>query len=247
MLSNRGLREILVASLTLGGIPGYLNRLPPKKSVIETLKHECYSSDGFFVKEFDRIFVSSLAQSIHYRKTIEVLATHGPLSRADLAKRVTGTDRAGGEFSKILTDLTQCQFVEEYPSVHRASGTKLCRYRIVDPFLLFYHSMIQPRSSEIRSGKFNTSLIQALPEREFTLFLGLAFERWARENVLRIASLLGFSGVGFQSGSFFERTPQGVQIDLLIERSDHTLIIAESKFTTTPLRRMVSTELNEKI
>jgi hypothetical protein len=107
--------------------------------------------------------------------------------------------------------------------------------------------MILPRSKEIRDGKFQENWNQALPEREFTSFLGLAFERWVRENVVHIARLLGFSGVEFHSGSFFERSSKGVQIDLLIERSDHTLIIAEAKYSTTPLRRTIAAELDEKI
>ncbi len=149
--------------------------------------------------------------------------------------------------TKILKDLTQCGFIEEYQSVHRPAGVKLGRYRVSDPFLLFYHALIHPHRMEIQRGKFHGNLSLALPEREFSVFLGLAFERWVRENVFEIAKLLGFSGIAFQSGSFFERSPKGVQIDLLIERSDHTLIVAEAKFATAALRKSISAEIDEKI
>jgi uncharacterized alpha-E superfamily protein len=53
--------------------------------------------------------------------------------------------------------------------------------------------------------------------------------------------------VEFHAGSFFHKDAKGFQIDLLIERADHTLIIVESKYATSSLKTTVSSQVNEKI
>ena len=247
MLPRRGTREHLLASLTIGGIPGYLKRFPQNKSILEALTLESFSRDGFFVKEFDRIFISSLAESEHYRKIIETLAKRGSLSRAEIAKKVTGNTRSGGELSKILADLVSCGFLEEYPPVQQPNAQNRQRFRISDEFIHFFHHFIKPKLRDIAAGKFENNPALGLPNRELAVFLGLSFERWVRKNALIIAKILGFSGVEFHAGSFFHKDAKGFQIDLLIERADHTLIIVESKYATSSLKTTVSAQVNEKI
>ena len=247
MLHGRGMREILLASLVIGGVPGYLKRLLETKSVLENILQESFSRTGYFVSEYDRVFVSSLAESVHYRKTIELLAKHGPLNRSDLSKKVAGSARLGGEFTKVLNDLARCGFIEEYASVHNPDALNLRRYRISDPFLLFYHTFILPQWKSITSGAFEGRLQQAITERSLSVFLGFAFERWVRENTPKIAHILGFHGVNFHWGSFFLKSEQGFQIDLLIERADHTILVVEAKYATTPLQINVAAEVDVKI
>lgn len=247
MLPERGTREHLLASLTIGGIPGYLKRFPQNKSILEALALESFSRNGFFVKEFDRIFISSLAESEHYKKIVETIAKQGSLTRAEVAKKVTGCARAGGELSKILAELVACGFIEEYSPVQQPNAQNGNRFRISDEFIHFFCHFIKPKLRDIAAGKFDNNPALGLPERDLSAFLGLSFERWVRKNSLVIAKILEFSGVEFHAGSFFHKAAKGFQIDLLIERADHTLIIVESKYATSPLKTTVASQVNEKI
>jgi hypothetical protein len=247
ILPGRGTREHLIASLTVGGIPGYLQRFLQNKSILETLTLESFSRNGFFVKELDRIYISSLAESDNYRKIVETLAKQGSLTRGEIAKKVTGSTRAGGELSKILADLVSCGFLEEYPSVQNRNAQMGNRFRISDAFIHFFYHFIKPKIRDIAAGKFDNNPKLGLPERELSVYLGLSFERWVRKNTLIIAKKLGFYGVEFHAGSFFHKAAKGFQIDLLIERADHTLIVVEAKYATSPLKTTVASQVNEKI
>jgi hypothetical protein len=247
MLPKRGIQEQLIASLVFGGIPGYLKRIPHEKSLLETIALECFSSDGYFVEEYDRIFISSMANSAHYRHIIDTLSKRGPLSRSELARMVTGSETIGGEFSKVLHDLVQSAFIEEYSSIHTPNAKNLKRYRLADPFLHFYQRLILPRIGDIKKGRFDGNPREAIQERELAAFLGHSFERWGRQNVASIARLLGFPGVSYREGSFFHRGERGFQIDLLIERADHTLIVAECKYATAPLKSSIANDIDDKI
>jgi len=41
------------AYFVCGGIPAYLQRLDPHRSVLQNLAHECFELDGFFMREPD--------------------------------------------------------------------------------------------------------------------------------------------------------------------------------------------------
>ena len=160
---------------------------------------------------------------------------------------MTGSTRAGGELSKIIADLVSCGFLEEYSPVQQPNAQNGNRFRISDEFLHFFYHFIKPKLRDIASGKFDNNPALGLPERELSVFLGLSFERWVRKNASFIAKRLGFDGVEFRAGSFFHKTAKGFQIDLLIERADHTLITVESKYATAPLKTTVASQVNEKI
>ncbi len=247
MLPDRGMREALLAILLVGSIPGYLKRFQTPKSVLETIYEESFSRNGYFAHEYERVFVSSMADSSYYRQIIGTLSKRGPLNRAELAEKVTGSDRAGGEFTKVLDDLVRCQFLDEYTSIHTPKAQNRKKYRISDPFLLFYHGFIHPQQSRIAQGYFDQKWSTAVSERSLTNYLGFAFERWVRDNTPQIAKILGFDGVHYSGGSFYHKSQPGFQIDLLMERADHTLLVIEAKYTNTPLTSKVATEVDLKI
>ncbi len=247
MLPNRGTRELLLASLIVGGIPGYLKRLSSKRAVLDLLLEESFSRNGYFYREYNRVFVSSMADSIYYRKSVEILAESGSLSRSDLAKKISGTASLGGEFTKVITDLVTCGFVEEFPSMHNPSAKNLHRYRLIDPYLKFYHEFIVPKRHQIDKGTFEVNWQRAISERALSTLLDFAFERWLRDNVLTLAKILGFSDVDYYAGSFFQRSDPGFQIDLVIERKDHTIMVCEAKYATAPLQAKTAADVDTKI
>ena len=72
--------------LTLGGIPEYLNYVKDEKSTFLGICKHSFNKDGFFTKEHQRIFVSSLKENKNYQKIIELLAQRRFASRSDILK-----------------------------------------------------------------------------------------------------------------------------------------------------------------
>ncbi|MBI4585719.1 MAG: hypothetical protein HY717_17035 [Planctomycetes bacterium] len=135
-----------------------------------------------------------------------------------------------------MKDLDLCNFIEAVLPYDREEGSKLVRYQVADPYLHFYFRFIQPKRQAIANGSFEQSPEKALPLQEYHQWLGYAFERWCRREHVRIAQILGFSGVQYRSGAYFARgADPGFQFDLVFERADRVITVCEIKFTTQPI------------
>ena len=58
-LKKMSIRNVMDAYLTVGGIPVYLERLAQQSSVLLSLCKNAFAKNGFFVGEYERIFISS--------------------------------------------------------------------------------------------------------------------------------------------------------------------------------------------
>jgi hypothetical protein len=87
--------------------------------------------------------------------------------------------------------------------------------------------------------------------RRYAAWLGLAFERYCRDNADQIAEILRFSGIDYHAGAYFNRRSmrekKGVQIDLLFERADKVLTICEIKYQDRPVGIEVIHQFEERI
>lgn len=195
-------REIMDAYLTVGGIPEYLKRLHQKSSVFLGLCAESFSTDSYFSKEYKRIFISSFAQSVHYKEVIEFLSKRRFATRNEIAHHLK--IKPGGTLTALLDDLTLCGFIDCYRSFHLPKSNHLVRYAIADNYLMFYFKFIKPIEHEIEQGKFNARPEGAINQDSYYKWLGFAFERFCRQNSTLIAKILGFSAVKYTSGAYFE-------------------------------------------
>ncbi len=254
-LSGCGAREVLLAMLTVGGIPEYLKRVKSGKSLLSSIAHEFFHSEGSFRGEVDKIFVSSLSANIHYRNILSVLAQQRFLTRDELGpQRGQSEARPGGSFTRILEDMVSCHFVDEYTPVfeNRKRSSKLKRYVLADEFLSFYFKLVAPVEQKIGRGAFDDNPMKALNQNSFRINLGFMFERWCCKNSRIVAKILGFDGVvDYDSGPYFNRKLSsefpGFQIDLLFIRRDHRLVFSEIKYCDGDVPVSVSDDLSKKI
>ncbi len=247
-LGKAGKREKIFAACCVGGVPGYLKRLNEGASIYDALCRESFMRNGYFSTEFSRVFVSSLASNSHYKRVVELLAKNRFLSRAEIVKSLTHGGELGGSLTRILSDLEACGFISVYAPLHLDEGRNLQRYCIQDEFLAFYYSHIKPVDRKIQAGLFDRNPHGAINRVQFDVLLGLSFERWARKNAHIVAECLGFSGIEYRSGAFFNRAlnagQPGFQIDLAFIRRDSTVLIGEIKYGTPP--SSVGKEAKEK-
>jgi hypothetical protein len=243
---NRSPFDALEAQLALGGIPEYLNFARAESSTYLALCRNAFLPSAYFLNECDRIFVSSLAKSVHYRRVIEHLAARRSATRQEIADRCRL--KPGGTLSALLDDLALSGFIEGVIPYDRGPRSKLVRYQIADPYLQFYYRFVAPQRRAIDSGRFEDNPALALPLHDYQQWLGFAFERWCRTEHHRIARLLGFSGVRYRSGAWIERagkptpargTPTyeagGFQLDLVFDRADRVLTVCQIKHTAAPV------------
>lgn len=227
--TKRQHREVLEIAMCFGGVPKYLEELNPRLSLQQNINELFLNPVGYFFTEVDRIFISHFGSNTIYRRIVEILSA-GELTTADLAARCHTT--RGGTFSATLQDLELAGFIERYVPVDKKTTSHSVRYRILDEYLHLYFSLLAPVQSDILHGTVSGSQLTASPK--YAQWLGYAFERLCRRNAARIADLLRFSGIRYRAGSWFStrrETTNGVQVDLLFDRSDRMLTVCEAKYT----------------
>ena len=60
----------------IGGLPKYLGFFSGKESIRQSMQRLAFSSDGYFVDEYERIFVSHFGNNTIYEHIIEELSKH---------------------------------------------------------------------------------------------------------------------------------------------------------------------------
>lgn len=227
---KRSLRDVAELYMALGGVPQYLELVEPSRSVRENLQRLCFSPQGFLVDEFERIFASHFGTGKHYRKILVTLAKKAFSSRGQLEKACRLG--SGGRITGYLDDLVRAGLIEKYASVDRPNAERIVRYRIADPYLLFYFRFIQPSMKQIKEGTVEPVFSRFVKDRDYDVWCGLAFEFVCLRHAGPIAEKLGFSAVNYRWGSWFSRASEerGTQIDLLFVRADRVITLCEGKF-----------------
>ncbi|MBM3197884.1 MAG: hypothetical protein FJZ58_01340 [Chlamydiae bacterium] len=248
-LAPRSKREVLDAYLTVGGIPEYLKWCKTSSSVFLSLCNNAFMPDSFFSKEHERIFVSSLADNKHYKNIIEFLALRRFATREEILHHLHIS--TSGSLTDVLQDMELCGLIYKYAPYNLGDSSHLTRFCLADNYLQFYYKFIKPIASDIQKGVFKNRPTSAISMDTYHKWLGFAFERFCRNNHHHIAKLLGFSGVRYSSGVFFNRATQkaeaGFQIDLLFDRDDKVLSLCEIKYTQGKVGIDVIEEMERKI
>src|SRR5579883_222926 len=249
MLHQRSNSEVLDAYLTLGGMPEYLKRLRNPNSIYINLLNESFLPGAFFLHEYERIFTSSLADNKYYKKIIDCLSQLKFATRKELSAKLK--IRSGGMLTSLLNDLEICGFIEKYSPYNKPENSLLTRYCIADAYLHYYFKFLKPLTKQIEQGHFINHLSSGINMSHFHQWLGYAFERFCRKYERQIATLLGFSGIKYQAGSFFsrqiEKISPGFQIDLLFDRDDKVISICEIKYSQNKISTSVIDEFSEKV
>lgn len=248
-LSPRSKREVMDAYLTVGGIPEYLKWCKTHSSVFTSICQNAFTPNSFFSKEYERIFVSSLAENKHYKAIIQFLASVRFATREEILKSLKIS--SSGTLSALLKDIELCGFVEKYTPYNLNEDSHLSRYCISDHYMQFYNKFIKPIDSEIQRGSFQENPTSAIKMDAYQKWLGYAFERFCRHRHQLIAKTLGFHGIHYQAGAFYNRKTQkiepGFQFDLVFDRDDHVITICEMKYAQAKIGIGVIEEFERKL
>ncbi len=248
-LAAQSHREVMDAYLTVGGIPEYLKWCKTSSSVFTSICKNSFVPDSFFSREYERIFVSSLADNKHYRTIIQFLSEVRFATREEILSHLKISST--GTVSDLLKDIELCGFIEKYTPYNLNDESHLSRYCIADHYLQFYYKFIKPIDAEIQRGFFQENPMSAIKVDAYQKWLGFAFERFCRHRSQLIAKILGFHGIHYRAGAFYNKKTQksdpGFQFDLIFDRDDRVITLCEMKYAQAKIGTGVIEEFERKL
>lgn len=247
ILKDFGQQELLEASMLLGGIPLYLNLLKDKPSLHLAIDELAFQKNGFFTKEYERIFLSHFGKRKAFVRLVEALGKHEHgLYRSEISSK-TGIELSG-HLTDDLNDLEAAGFIRSFVPFDKNSDSKIKKYVLTDPYLRFYLKFIEPALPKIQLNQKDIFL-KLTQSPKFHSFLGYAFEQLCFQHLIEISNILGFSGVDFRAGRYFRKeiSEQGIEIDLLFDRADRVLTLCEMKYQSQPVGLSIIPEVERKV
>ena len=178
------------------------------------------AADGKLRDESDCLYASLFKNAVPHLKVVEALyGKKSGLAREEILA-ATGL-KNGGNFKTLLDELEQCDFIRSYTPIGKKNRGAV--YQLVDNYTLFYYAFIKGRPRDDAGYWLN-----ALGSPRLANWRGLAFERLCLLHVREIKRALGIAGLQVTAHAW---RGEGVQIDLLLNRSDRTVDICEIKCT----------------
>ena len=247
-LIHRGVRldryQLLQIYMALGGIPHYLKEIEGGKTAAQNIDHICFSPNGLLTDEFQQLYPALFDQAYIHIKMIRLLARsrHG-LTRSEIIEH--GELANGGNTSRVLEELESSGFITGFYAYGKKK--KEMRFRLTDEYSLFYLKFIE-ENNDVQRGSWQTFS----QNQSWKSWSGYAFENIALRHLPQIKKALGIAAVHTESSTFSIRgnsEQPGIQIDLLIDRNDHSINICELKFYREEwlLTKTMATEMRHKI
>lgn len=218
--------DVLQLYMAVGGIPMYLSYVEPGLSLAQIIDKMYYARKAKLKNEFNRLFNSIFRSPDRYIAIIRMLAKlHKGYSREEISKKIKVT---GKDLTKLLRTLEVSDFIERYKPFENDNRHQL--YRLIDPFCLFYLTQVERKKRSESFWRDNENSPALAPWR------GHAFEDACLMHVEQIKKAMGVSGVASNNFAWTLhgiQNQKGMQIDLIIERSDRVVNLCEMKFVNT--------------
>lgn len=217
--------HILQLYMAMGGIPHYLKEIEAGKSATQNIEDICFSETGLLRDEFSNLYAALFDESNNHISVIRALAqTRQGIDRNTLIKVANVSN--GGTLTKVLEELTQSGFIEDYPPFGKKIKDKL--YRLTDEYSLFYLEFIENTDTRGKGLWLQLSQTQA-----YKIWCGYAFESICLKHIPQIKKAMSIGGVYSEASSFSKKgtkTEKGTQIDLVLDRNDQIINLFEIKF-----------------
>lgn len=218
--------NIIQAYMILGGIPFYLDCFNPSLSLAQNIDTLFFNPKAKLGDEFERLFNSVFDNASGCMKIIRLLSKRHAGYRRDEIACKTGIN-PNGDFTKIMKALIASDFVTKYVPWGRAGYEHY--YKLSDCFCWFWLHF-----KEEKAVTEQDYWMHHLKENEITSWRGIAFEEVCLQHIHQIKMALQIAGVTSQESSLVvngDNDADGMQIDLLINRSDDVVNVCEMKYS----------------
>ena len=247
---NLSPHQIVELYMAMGGVPHYLRHVQKGESVAQLIDRICFSKDGALADEFTKLFSSLFEHAEPYVDVVRALAkVHRGMTRDDIIRSCKFS--SGGGTTVILNNLDESGFIAPY--IPFGKSKKEALYYLTDEYCLFYLTWIESASRNVLKSPPSGYWLNRNHTQNWKSWSGYAFERICQKHTDKLKKAFGISGIYSAISGWHHRPTdpddKGVQIDLLMDRSDHTIMICEIKFSTIPFKisKGYAAQLQEKI
>ena len=222
-------KDIAECYMALGGIPYYWRYLLRGLSLAQNFDRLFFSLNAPMKQEYHELYSSLFKNADIYEKVVKALSKRNTgATRSEIAQALGRT--ADGKLTDVLETLECSGFIRKY--MMPASKKRNCIYQLMDNFTLFHFRFLEQEKSDENYWE-NTLMSQAQ-----TVWKGLAFEHICLQHLAQLRKALGINGIHTEAYAWRHKPdeifPQGVQIDLILERADNVVNICEMKYTDAP-------------
>ena len=160
--------DIAQSYMILGGIPYYLGYMKKGLSLAQNIDLLFFDGNAKLSQEYNRLFASVFSNPEEMKRIVNFLGTkHIGFTRKEIMEALhVGT---GGGLSKMLNALIASDFIDSY--VPFGNGKRDERYRLTDPFCLFYQKFV--KGQKALADDFWSQNIDSAP---INIWRGIAFE-----------------------------------------------------------------------
>jgi uncharacterized protein len=233
--------QITQLYMAMGGVPYYLNYVEPGLSTTEIIQAECFTKQGRLTYEFDNLYASLFKNPEKHIEVIMALAKHkSGLQRNDLAKALKIS--SGGGLTKVLFELQESGFITA--TIPYQKQKRYVQYKLIDEFTIFYLKFMHNRDIKTINWKVESTT------QSYKSWCGFAFESVCLKHIPQIKDALQINGmISYASSWYYKGKSNGAQIDLLLDRNDHTINLFEIKFHSDlyEITKKYAQELKNKI
>jgi AAA+ ATPase superfamily predicted ATPase len=219
----------------LGGVPAYLERLDPERSLSANLRDVILAPGGMFTAEPDFLLYDELREPRNYRAVLQAIG-----AGAHSLDEISNLALIGKtHLTQYLARLQELRLVERRLPVTvppaRRLKSRMGRYHLVDPFMRFFFRFIAPQQGGLG---YKPEQALAAVEHQIRAFVGrTAFEELAREWV----ESAGAAGqLPFTPQAVGQHWSRSVEADVVaVNWQQRALLLGECKWIAEPMARDV--------
>jgi len=226
-----------------GGIPEYLNKINPAKSLRENIIDLYLSPSGHLFEEPSNLLKQELREPSTYNGIIEAIA--GGASR--LNEIATKCSMESNKCAKYLKSLIALGIVRKEWPVTESASSKRSIYLLDDMMFRFWYRFVFPNMSgivsELGEAIYDAEIAPALPA-----YMGLVFEEICKQYIIEQAKINAAPLLPGNLGRWWGNNPQEKrqeEIDILSYRKDAALF-GECKWTKEPVGLELLEDLRRK-
>lgn len=233
-----GLVEVARARMICGGVPLYLRRFDPSRSVEQNIQHELLDEYAPLFKEPEFLLREELRDVERYHTVLMALSSGSKPLR--LLADETGI--AARSLPYYLDRLRDLRFVRRrYPLTGKAPPKRQVRFELDDPLLRFWFSFVWPHTSFLaQMGPQRTFEVHVRPK--LAAWFCKAFKQLCREALPMLYADQGLTA-SFEIGEYWSKD---VQVDVVGLRSDDWTDIGECRWGSVDSPGAVVSELRQR-
>jgi len=226
-----------------GGIPEYLNKIDPRKTVRENIIDLYFAASGHLFEEPSNLLKQELREPATYNGIIEAIA--GGASRLNEIASKCGIE--SNKCAKYLNSLISLGIIKKEWPITETSSSKRSIYLLDDMMFRFWYRFVFPNMSGIESG-LGEAIYDSEIKESLAAYMGIVFEDICKQFIYEQAKNNVTPFLPTKIGRWWGNNPQEKrqeEIDILSYRKEEALF-CECKWTKSPVGIEVLADLERK-